>query len=62
MNIEDKPGEVTDKEGNNNGDEDDAETLLLLQMSPSQFLDGQVDLDIEKRHNGEWKDSKNKKS
>ena len=46
MNIEDKPGEVTDKEGNNNGDEDDAETLLLLQMSPSQFLDGQVDLDV----------------
>ena len=46
MNIEDKPGEVADKEGNNNGDEDDAETLLLLQMSPPQFLDGQVDLDV----------------
>ena len=62
MNIEDKSGEITDKEGNNNGDEDDTETLLLLQMSPPQFLDGQVDLDVEKRNYGKWKDSKNKKS
>ena len=62
MYVQDKPGKVTDEEDDNNGDEDDAETLLLLLVSSSQFLDGEVDLDIEQGDNRERDDSQDKQS
>ena len=62
MYVQDKPGEVTDEEEDNNGYEDDAETLLFLLVSSSQFLDSKVYHDIENGDNREGEDPQNKQS
>ena len=62
MYVQDEPGEVTDEEEDNNGYEDDAETLLFLLVSSSQFLDGEVYHDIENGDNRKGEDPQNKQS
>ena len=53
MHIEQKSRQVTDKERQDNGDQDDAETDLLLFVPPPEPCYGQVYLDIHEGDQGE---------
>ena len=56
MNVENQSGKVADEEHEDDGDEDDAKTFLLLLIPFPQLLDGQVDLDVKTGDEGEGDD------
>ena len=58
MHIEQKSRQVTDKERQDNGDQDDAETDLLLFVPPPEPCYGQVYLDIHEGDQGEGEKAK----
>ena len=61
MHIEQQPREVTDKEGEDDCDEDDAETDLLLLIPPPEPGDCQVDPDVHEGDQGEREEAKDDK-
>ena len=58
VHIEQQPRQITDEEGEDNRDEDDAETDLLLLIPPPEPGDGQVDPDVHKGYQGEGEEAK----
>ena len=57
MYIEQQPWQITHEEGEDNRDEDDAETDLLLLIPPPEPGDGQVDPDVHKGDQGKGEEA-----
>ena len=53
VSVEQEPGEVAHEKGEDDGDEDHAQTDLLLLVPPSEPGDGQVDPNVHDGNQGE---------